>query len=129
MSPTTKEITKGITIESGSLRPMLQEFNEQLGQYQNAEKRYLLGLVLTIIDAAIADPDQRKAIKDLINGAAWNPGGRAHDTAMMNPHSDLRAICKVIGFELYEPSALPPTRDDDLSFEQKRYKNVLHINQ
>lgn len=33
---------------------------------------YLLGRVLTIIDASIADPEQRKGIKDLINNAFWD---------------------------------------------------------
>ena len=32
----------------------------------------LVGKVLSIIDAAISDPDQRKAVKDLAKGACWN---------------------------------------------------------
>ena len=33
---------------------------------------YLVGRILTIIDASIADPEQRKGIKDLIKEAAYN---------------------------------------------------------
>jgi len=35
-------------------------------------EKFRLGKVLTVIDACIADPEQRKAIKDLIKGAYWD---------------------------------------------------------
>lgn len=36
------------------------------------QMRYLLGDVLTIIDASIQDHTQRKAMKDLIKGKFWD---------------------------------------------------------
>lgn len=45
---------KAITKEQ--LQPLLQHFNDELGQYINAEERFKLGQVLTVIDASIADP-------------------------------------------------------------------------
>lgn len=41
------------------------------------QRKYLLGRVLTIVDAVSSDPEQRKAIKDLCNdlfyqGSYWN---------------------------------------------------------
>lgn len=39
----------------------------------------LLGKVLTVIDAAFTDPQQRKAVKDLINGIFYN-GSYMEDT-------------------------------------------------
>ena len=35
-------------------------------------KNYLLGKVLTIVDASIADPEQRKALKDVVREAIWS---------------------------------------------------------
>ena len=112
-------------LEVKSLRKVLQRFNEDLGQYINGEERYKLGRVLTIIDASIADPEQRKAIKDLINNEWWSGNGiRPSTSDMANPHSDLRAICELFGFELYESTSteLPV---DDLGYLTKRYRKFL----
>lgn len=104
---------------------MLQRFNEDLGQFINAEERFKLGRVLTIIDAAISDPEQRKAIKDLVNNEWWNNNVRNTEGTMTNPHSDLRAICTVLGFELYESNAGQlPLEDNYQEFVVKRYDKV-----
>ena len=55
-----------LELESKSLQKVLRKFNEDLGIYINDDQRFKLGRVLTIIDAVIADPEQRKAIKDLV---------------------------------------------------------------
>lgn len=51
---------------------------------------YFLGKVLTVIDAAIADTDQRKAIKDIIRPIFWD----------LN-HQNRGALFEVIG-QLYD---------------------------
>jgi len=115
-------------VEVVRLRKVLQQFNEDLGQYINAEERFKLGRVLTIVDASIADPEQRKAIKDLVNNEWWSAHRPTTDTPMTNPHSDLRAICKVLGFELYLPQRGDiglPTAPDDTEWIVKRYNKVL----
>lgn len=115
-------------VEVVPLRKLLQQFNEDLGQYINAEERYKLGRVLTIVDAAIADPEQRKAIKDLVNTEWWNRSARPSDSPMTSPHSDLRAICEVLDFKLYVPNAgdaLAMGPGDDLSWIKKRYQDTL----
>lgn len=38
-------------------------------------KNYLMGRTLTIIDGCISDPEQRKAIKDLVRDAFWSQEG------------------------------------------------------
>jgi hypothetical protein len=115
------------TITINPLRKMLQTFNSDLGVYINEDQRFKLGKVLTIIDAAIADPAQRKAIKDLVQDGWWvdHNKNRMSENPMTSPHTDLRAICKVLGFDLYEPSAneLPKVSNNE-QFAQKRYTKV-----
>lgn len=48
--------------------------------YQNDNSR--IGRILTVIDGCIADPEQRKAIKDLVKGSYWDeqfPGTRFYE--------------------------------------------------
>jgi len=47
-------------------------FNSHCEWIVNQIKDYLLGRVLTIIDSAIAEEKQNKAIKDLIRQAVWD---------------------------------------------------------
>ena len=43
-----------------------------LSDFEHNYSHYLLGRILTIIDACIFDQSQRKAIKDLIEEAFWS---------------------------------------------------------
>ena len=118
--------TGGILVQP--LRKVLQQFNEDLGEYINVEERFKLGRVLTIIDASISDPEQRKAIKDLVNNEWWNRDYRKTESSMTNPHSDIRGLCVALGFELYPPTenSLPDnTVVDDNEYIARRYKNVI----
>lgn len=113
-------------ITKGSLQKVLQRFNEDLGQYINTDQRYKLGRVLTIIDASIADAEQRKAIKDLVQNEWWsNTSPQIGENPMLSPHTDLRAICEVFGFELYESNAGSlPTAGSDMDFSVDRYTKI-----
>lgn len=111
-------------VEVVTLRKLLQRYNEDLGTYINSDQRWLLGRVLTIVDASIADGEQRKAIKDLINGVWWNPGVRPSESDMNNPHTDLRAICTVLGFELYPSIENQPPSNNNEEWVAKRYKKI-----
>ncbi|MES1987284.1 MAG: hypothetical protein V4440_04500 [Pseudomonadota bacterium] len=118
-----------LELEATSLRKVLQNFNEQLGVYINDDQRFKLGRVLTIIDAAISDPEQRKAIKDLVNNEWWSRGDRNMPIdGMSNPHTDLRAICQLFGFELYDSNSTPlvPGAYEDAAEEWaiKKYKKI-----
>lgn len=113
------------------LRNALKKFNADLGSYINGEERFKLGRVLTIIDASIADPEQRKAIKDLVNNEWWNSSGlRPYDGPMQNPHTDLRGLALALGFELYEASDLPPSPSGEIhdadKWASEKYKEVLN---
>lgn len=110
------------------LRKVLQKFNEELGQYINSEQRYRLGRVLTVIDASIADPEQRKAIKDLIQNEWWNNNPRPTDVTMTDPHIDMRGLCEALGFELYLTNAnqLNAIPGDDVEWSKKHYQKVAN---
>lgn len=118
-----------LDLNEKNVRSLLQKFNSDLGMYINEQERFLLGRVLTIIDASIADPEQRKAIKDLVNGEWWNRQNRGVPVdGMANPHSDVWAICKLLGFELYDENSLAVpanSENQNLEWEQKRYKNFV----
>lgn len=118
-----------LELEAKPLQKVLQKFNEDLGRYINDDQRFKLGRVLTIIDAAISDPEQRKAIKDLVNSEWWGKGDRnVPSDGMLSPHTDLRAICQLFGFELYDQNdlAVPMGNYEDMQLEwsNKKYKKV-----
>lgn len=128
MSDTVKK-EQALSVAVNELRPMLQLFNENLSRYINDNERYKLGRVLTIIDASFTDPDQRKAVKDLVQNEWWNTSSRASDTPMVNPHTDIRAMTEALGFELYHPIELPvtvPEKDWHMSNAVERYKRAAN---
>lgn len=109
------------------LRKGLQRFNEDLGQYINSDQRYKLGRVLTIIDASIADPEQRKAIKDLVNNEWWSTGNKVSDDRMTNPHTDIRGLCSALGFELYDSSeCAAPAPYDYEEWSSRSYEKTIN---
>lgn len=129
MSEKNEDQSTNITVNE--LRPLLQSFNEDLGTYINDDQRYKLGRVLTIIDASIADPEQRKAIKDLVNNEWWTRSNQIGRSRMTSPHTDLRAICRTLGFELYVPNAgdIPMSADNSEDFAINHYQNIAKNNQ
>lgn len=91
---------ESITVKE--LRPVLQHFNESLGRHINNDLRFRLGKVLTLVDASIGDLEQRKAIKDIINGFWWSEmRDSVSSDAMLDPHAELRGLTEALGFELY----------------------------
>jgi hypothetical protein len=114
------------TVNIKPLRKVLQRFNEDLGVYINDDQRFKLGRVLTIIDASISDPEQRKAIKDLINNEWWGPNTQLSRGPMSSPHTDLRGLCQALGFELYEdkPGIPENAGPDENAYAAKRYEKV-----
>ena len=65
------------------------------------EKRYVIGRILTIIDASISDQEQRKGIKDLIHQVSWGQEWR---------EKELSEILLQFS-EKYCPDIMPTTND------------------
>lgn len=63
--------------ESNLPKRQLQLLAENVNTQIYNQRKYLLGRVLTIVDAVASDPEQRKAIKDVVQdlfyqGSYWN---------------------------------------------------------
>lgn len=62
---------------SNILEKQLDLLSEKVNQDIYEQRKYLLGRILTVVDAVASDPEQRKAIKDVIQdlfhqGSYWN---------------------------------------------------------
>lgn len=71
------------------------------------QRKHLIGKILTIVDASFGDPEQRKAVKDMVNDAFYGP-------SYWNKISDiLKGFAKANGIEkLYDHETLAtPTID------------------
>ena len=124
----TVQDTSERDIEVSKLRKGFQRLNEDLGKFINDDQRYKLGRVLTIIDASISDPEQRKAIKDLVNNEWWNSNKPySSECRMMSPHTDIRGLCLALGFELYpaqEYNTIQEVNHEEWSAES--YKKTIN---
>jgi len=106
----SKELENDITEEQAKLRNQLELLAERVNKDIYEQRSHLLGKVLTIVDSAFTDPEQRKAVKDLVNnawyqGSYWNYIG-----------DQFHAIADANGVELgsglaNQPEALEPGKD------------------
>lgn len=55
-----------VTSKEDKLEKQLQLLAENVNSSVYNQRKYLLGRVLTIVDAVASDPEQRKAIKDVV---------------------------------------------------------------
>lgn len=107
------------SVKVAVLRKVLQTFNEAYGQYVSDSDRRKLGKILTVVDASIPDPEQRKAVKDIINNDWYieRPllGG-------FSVHTEIRKLTETLGFDLYpaEEQSVPTLPDD-----YNRYEKVV----
>jgi|GEM_PF-5175995 len=97
-----------------NLKPLFRLRNHILDNWRD-DKKYFLGRVLTIIDAAIQDKEQRKGIKDLINEAFWDSGHR---------ENNVREILLKFA-QKFCPEEYPKTNNDEDSFLCRVSSNEL----
>lgn len=76
---------KTLTVEELSEKFKAKEFT---GTWVCDQLRFLLGRVLTVIDASIADPRQNKAIKDVLKGEFINK--LAHVSDVLSEGKDIQ---------------------------------------
>lgn len=81
-------------------RKVFKQFRDDSYEYQDELSKNRLGKVLTIIDSAIADETQRKAVKDLINDAWYSSQPRSGKFYHGQP--GLHEALSAIGFDMYD---------------------------
>lgn len=86
-------------VEVEKLRKVLRKYQEDVWQTNEDVDKRKLGKVLTIIDGAIADETQRKAVKDLIHGVWHKP---VESFGHIYPNAN--HVAEALGFELYNDS-------------------------
>jgi hypothetical protein len=101
------------------LKEKLQKLNGAIGDSIYQDRRRMVGRVLTVTDASITDPEQRKAVKDLVENAIYgenslNPGG----SLGLEIHNAIARLAASEGFELYNAEAVnevvEPTNEYDI---------------
>lgn len=88
-------------------RKQVQVLAEKINEDVFNQRKHTIGKILTIVDASFSDPEQRKAVKDMVNDAFYGP-------SYWNSISDwITGFARSNGVEnLYDHETLvSPTRD------------------
>ena len=110
MKDSSPEVTE-VNIEV--LRSVLKKFDTDMHNYNDELSKTRLGKVLTIIDGAIADETQRKAVKDLINDSWYS----ALDSRRYS-YPKLYKATEALGFRLWNETAVPLAPEDYNPYEE-----------
>ena len=86
-------------IEQSQVRRVLQELYSRIQKQQFEESDHKLGRILTIIDWVTSDPEQRKAIKDLVRNTWYLNTGLQ---GLTTNKSEIELAAEAIGFELWD---------------------------
>lgn len=105
------------------LRKVLQRFNEKYGEVIADTNRNRLGKILTIIDASLQDPEQRKAVKDIIQNEWYGYNGAYPPD--FDVHIEIRKVTEALGFKLYLESELAMPVNT-LNNEFNRYEDLVN---
>lgn len=100
------------SIELSRVRKILQAYENDIHEYNRALEDTRLGKVLTIVDSAFSDPEQRKAVKDLIKDSWYSsrPSGKFY-----NGFPRLHHVTEILGFHLWEEGTLVKPANVDIN--------------
>jgi hypothetical protein len=97
------ESTSPSTSEGVKLQKQLQELCRSINIGQSDARSSLLGRILTITDAAISDPKQRQAVKDLVDRAIYSTSAPYEQDIVRH---EIEYFAKAHGIDqLFEPEA------------------------
>lgn len=118
----SSKIQESITDEQALLREKLRKLANVVGEEIDRNRKYLVGKVLTVVDATTSDAQQRKATKDLVEGAFYgdtlrSPYGQAYEAL----DYQLRQLAASEGFELWEN---PPSGQHPVPVEFNEYSKI-----
>lgn len=61
------------TSDKEKFKKQVQVLAEKINEDVCNQRKHLIGKILTIVDASFSDPEQRKAVKDMVNDAFYGP--------------------------------------------------------
>lgn len=93
-------MSKEVKVES--LKKVLRQYENDIFDYTRELDKNRLGKVLTIIDGAIADETQRKAVKDMVHDS-WHGNSRPY-----REYPQANQVAEALGFTLYEDLVAEP---------------------
>ena len=91
--------------DTSRARRIFDRYQVDSWQYFDKLNSNRLGKVLTVIDGAISDATQRKAVKDLIHEAWYSSN---HNIEFSYGAPRIQQPLEAIGFELYVSDDMPP---------------------
>ena len=107
-------------IELSQVQNILREYQEDIFDYNRKLEKHRLGKVLTIIDSAVSDETQRKAVKDLVHDAWYSSSVYIEGHS---GHPQLRLVTEAIGFDLYSQGPLLEAPSAPVE-EYNKYKHL-----
>lgn len=111
---------KQLSPEQEKLREKLRKLSNNISNHIMEHRSATVGRVLTVTDSAIADPDQRKATKNLVEQAMYDTHQHIGGSLGGAIQNDLYRLARSEGFELYEEptpenmSTLEPANEYDI---------------
>ncbi len=90
----------------------MENLRSKIFDLMGSKESYLLGKVLTIIDASISDPEQRKGIKDLVKDAFYS---KEFYTSEMN--KNFMWFAEAFNFSLSDGSMPPNSIEEKNPFK------------
>jgi hypothetical protein len=89
------------TKEMEVLQKKIQKLAYQVYERRYEKRNHDLGRVLTVTDAALPDPVQRKAVKNLIEQVFYDQFPNNYDAV----EEEIKLFTRSLGFELYNEAA------------------------
>lgn len=97
------------TSDKEKFRKQIQLLAEKINNDVYEQRKHLIGKVLTIVDATAQDPEQRKAIKDMVNDAFYGPSYWNNIRGWVDGFAKANGIEKLYEFE----TLTAPTTDNN----------------
>lgn len=102
------------------LRAQLRMLGEKINNDVYEQRKHLFGRVSTIVEATLADSEQRKAVKDLLSQAVYG------DSYWNGISYQLNQLAEANGFNLYEDTVglNQPIQSAELAEPANEYEKV-----
>ena len=93
------------TVEKSLVEKVISKYVEDIYKHNGELDKSRLGKILTVVDGAISDETQRKAVKDLIHDA-W------YGASSYRVYPQVRHVGEALGLDLSRYEAMPVSEKD-----------------